>query len=392
MTRLPERPNRRIRVIVNGLHAKSGGGVTYLRNMLPRLADDKRFELHLLLDANQYALFKPVDERVRLHVIEAPPRLWNLMIWEQVSVPIIARMMAADVTFSPANYGPLFAPNPVIMLRNAVAVAGTERRLSKRIYWLGVNLLTRICLTGCQKAIAVSEYARHHLANSIFRRKVTVIHHGVNPVFRPDGKVVEGPPFLLAVADIYVQKNLHTLIESLVRIRQHFPEIKLRIAGRRIDEDYFGQLEKAIERHSLHDHVIFLGELTAEELAALYRSCAAFVFPSTVETFGNPLAEAMACGAPIASSNAAAMPEVVDDAALLFDPMNATDMADHILRILRDPALAHSLSERGIARARNFTWERTAQRTGDVLESVAGQRTITRTNEKDPMSRRSAEM
>ena len=380
--------SERVRVLINGLHAKSGGGVTYLRNMLPRLADDGRLELHLFLHVDQYALFHPVDERVRVHALEFPPRLWNLMLWEQVSLPIIARVMAADVTFSPANYGPLFAPNPVIVLRNALAVAGTERRLGKRLYWLGLALMTFVSLVGCRRAIAVSEYTRNNLAHAAaLRRKVTVVHHGVDPVFRPGAAVADGPPFLLAVADIYVQKNLHTLIEALARVREQMPEIKLRIAGRRIDDDYFHEIEKSVDRHALREHVIFLGERTADELVTLYRSCAAFVFPSTVETFGNPLAEAMACGAPIVSSNTAAMPEVVGDAALLFDPLDVADMADRILQVLRDRALARSLAERGIARARQFSWERTAQLTADVLVSTARHTMIARTVDGGAISR-----
>lgn len=364
-----------VRVLINALHAKSGGGVTYLRNMLPRLAEDPRLELHLFLHESQYELFNPVDERVRLHVLEFAPGLWSLLIWEQISLPIVARVMSADVTFSPANFGPLFAPNPVIVLRNALAVAGTERRLTKRLYWAGLGLMTAISLLGCRRAIAVSDYARRMLTFRLpgrVARKVSVVHHGVDERFAPGSATPGETPYLLAVADIYVQKNLHTLITALPRIHAEFPQMVLKIAGQRIDEGYYRTIEEAIRRRGLGSKVEFLGQCTAVELVRLYRGCAAFVFPSTVETFGNPLAEAMACGAPIASANTAAMPEVVGDAAVLFDPLDAEAMADAVLRILRDPALARALSQRGLERARSFSWERTARRTADVLVDAAG--------------------
>jgi glycosyltransferase involved in cell wall biosynthesis len=248
--------------------------------------------------------------------------------------------------------------------------------------------MTFVSLLGCRRAIAVSRYARRHLALLGFlQRKVAVVHHGVDPIFSPGAADDDKPPFLLAVADIYIQKNLHRLIDALVRVRRRVPEIRLLIAGRRIDDEYFREIEKVIDRHALRDHVLFLGERPATELVTLYRSCAAFVFPSTIETFGNPLAEAMACGAPIASSDTAAMPEVVGDAALLFNPLDPAEMADCICRILLDKALARSLAARGLARVTRFSWERTARLTADVLVSAARAGAVACPTDRDPISR-----
>jgi glycosyltransferase involved in cell wall biosynthesis len=114
-----------------------------------------------------------------------------------------------------------------------------------------------------------------------------------------------------------------------------------------------------------------LGHVPARELADLYRRCALFVFPSLVETFGNPLVEAMASGAPIVSSNAAAMPEVLGEAALFFDPGDTPAMAEGIAAALRDGDLRHRLGARARARARRFSWDETARRTIGVILSCA---------------------
>ncbi len=320
----------RVRVLINGLHARSGGGVTYLRNILPLLADDPRLELHLFLNIDQYELFAPVDERVRLHALDFEDGFWRRVFWEQLALPVVARAMSADVTFSPANYGPLLAPAPVIVLRNALSVGAREQRLTKQLYWAALSVITIVSLLFCRRAIAVSNYARHALSFGLGRwlgKKVAVVHHGVNPRFSPGDKTPGTTPFLLAVGDIYIQKNLHTLFEALPLVRKSFPDIEVRIGGRRIDEDYFRRLEGLIERYGLRDVVIFLGEQTTDQLITLYRDCSVFVLPSTVETFGNPLVEAMASGAPIASSRTTAMPEIVGDAAILFDPFDAADIA-----------------------------------------------------------------
>ena len=104
--------------------------------------------------------------------------------------------------------------------------------------------------------------------------------------------------------------------------------------------------------------------------------CDIFVFPSVVETFGNPLLEAMSAGAPIACSKTAAMPEVIDDAGLLFDPNDADDIAAKIERLLMDADLRRMLGEKALLRSQQFTWERTAHQTAHVLRDALGDRNL----------------
>jgi glycosyltransferase involved in cell wall biosynthesis len=130
-------------------------------------------------------------------------------------------------------------------------------------------------------------------------------------------------------------------------------------------------LRKIVKRQGLHEQVEFLGQVSPDELAGLYRRCAVFVFPSSVETFGNPLVEAMASGAPIASSNSAAMPEVVGDAALFFDPADVGGMAATLDRLLEDAELRRELGARALANSGDFSWPKTAARTLDVLKEAA---------------------
>jgi glycosyltransferase involved in cell wall biosynthesis len=304
-------------------------------------------------------------------------------------VPVLARRIGAHVVFSPANYGPLTAPRTVILLRNALNVAFVERRPAKLAYWAMVFLGTAISLVTCRRAIAVSRYAMRSASAGLLRLvggRISIIPHGVNTMFSARGADEPREDFLLAVSDIYVQKNMHNLLLAVARVKASHPDVLLRIAGRPIDQAYFESLQQAVIREGLERNVAFLGHVAPKDLVALYRRCALFVFPSSVETFGNPLVEAMACGAPIACADAAAMPEVVGDAAILFDPADPGDMADKIARVIDDRALADALGKRGLDRARLYSWDRTARLTADVLIDAAGRSTAGRATPADAIA------
>lgn len=365
---------KKVRVLVNGIHGKSGGGLTYLRNLLPALANHEDLELHLFVHAEQFALLNPVDERIRLHLMNFSISVGYLLLWEQVALPLLARVMGAQVTLSPANYGPLAAPRPIIMLRNSLAVVGRDTRLPKRLYWVALAVMTALSLLFCRRAIAVSNYAKHTLTFGMhgwLGSRIAVIPHGVSEIFKAGGETAERKRFLLVVADIYIQKNLHTLIKAMVPLHERFPDIKLRIAGQPLDLGYYGELLRLVRDNKLEGQVEMLGSVGTEQLRSLYRSCLALVFPSTVETFGNPLVEAMACGAPIACSRLAAMPEIAADAASYFDPLSVGDIARVIGELILDPNRRAILASNGLARAAQYSWVSTAEKTAALLREAA---------------------
>ena len=362
----------RIRVLVNGLHSKTGGGLTYLRNVLPLLEKDPRVEVHLCLHETQESLLPQGMGNTHVHLFGFRPGFWRLLWEEQVVVPRLARLIGADVTFSPANIGPLLARNGVVLLRNAPGVVRIERRMQKWGYWVLLYLATFVSMVMARKAIAVSDYAKRALSFGWLRGKVTVVHHGIAKAFSPPPEGARKKDTVLAVSDIYIQKNLDRLIEAFARLRTQRPALRLIIAGQPIDQEYFDSLKALVAELSLGDAVDFTGRVDLQTLVTLYQDCTVFVFPSTVETFGNPLVEAMSSGAPIASSNAAAMPEVVADAALLFDPDDVDAIEAAVERLLGDEALCADLSAKAVVRAEAFSWEKTVAGTTAVLRQAAG--------------------
>jgi glycosyltransferase involved in cell wall biosynthesis len=360
-----------LRVAINAVHAKTGGGLSYLSNMLPLIAADPDVAVHLFAADDTVAALAPLDGRIALRRVR-PWRGWaGLLAWEQIVLPRLLRRDRIDVTFSPANFTPLLAPSPVVLLGTATGMIARERRLHMRVYWAVLTAMTWLSLLVCRRAAAVSAFVRDALTPGplhILRRRVTVVHHGVAAAFHADDAPREA--FLLAVADLYPQKNLHTLIDAFAALAADRPALTLRIAGRPIDESYAEALTVQVARLGLARRVAFLGGVPQAALAELYRRCAVFIFPSTVESFGMPLVEAMASGAPIACAHAAAMPEVLGEAGVYFDPDDATDMAQAIGGLLDDAPLRRDLAARGLARAAQFSWEAAGASTLAVLHAA----------------------
>ena len=368
-------PTRKLRVVINGIHAKSGGGVTYLRQILPEFAKRDDLEVHLFMHRDQFDIFYPVPDGINVVLFNYRPAFLTTLIWEQFSLPLISASMGADVVFSPANYGPVFARNHVLLLRNAVSVIRLTNRIKPTLYWLSLSAATLVSLLGARKSIAVSKYAGRILTfgmNNAFARKLSVVYHGTMALPpRPQQSDVDDNT-ILAVSDIYIQKNYHNLLRAFRLVREKRPNMVLKIVGREIDRHYADEVRALAADLGIEDSVHFLGHLETKAVIDLYLSCLVFVFPSTVETFGNPLLEAMAAAAPIACSNTAAMPEVVEDAGLLFNPLDPDDIAEKILCLIDDPKLREELAARGLERSRQFRWKETARQTVAVLKSAAG--------------------
>jgi glycosyltransferase involved in cell wall biosynthesis len=367
---------RRYLVLVNAIHARAGGGITYLRNLLPLLAAEDDLDIHLIPHPSQADSLAALSPLIRVHCLAMPKNWLPLILWEQLMLPLLAARIGYDVVFSPANFGPIFLPAQVVVVQNAVSVAASEHRVGKKFYWGALRTMTALSLLFTRRAIAVSQYAADSSAAPFPSTAPVIIHHGVSAMFSPAPIASPRRAFLLAVGDLYIQKNLHRLIEALPLVRRQHPEIVLNIAGDEVDADYAATLSRLVVALGLTDAVTFLGRRHGTELVELYRCCAAFVFPSTIESFGMPLVEAMACGAPVIASNTSAIPEIAGDAALLCNPEDPHDIAEKIICVLDDSVLRQSLRDRGIVRAQAFSWQECAGRTADVLRDAVANKTL----------------
>jgi glycosyltransferase involved in cell wall biosynthesis len=176
--------------------------------------------------------------------------------------------------------------------------------------------------------------------------------------------------FVLYAGNVKPHKNLDRLIEAFHLVRQRgLDHLKLVMIGDDISK--YASLRRAVHRHQLHKYVRFLGYVSEETLAVMYRLAGVFVFPSLYEGFGLPPLEAMASGTPVVTSNVSSLPEVAGNAAQLVDPYDPEAIADGIARVLTDVDLRLDLRRRGLARARQFSWETSVRRVREIYGEVA---------------------
>lgn len=196
----------------------------------------------------------------------------------------------------------------------------------------------------------------------------------VSPAVGPEGAPVADAGTIAAVAARYginrgayvlsgggaePRKNIAMLVEAFGRAPRLRDRMNLVVSG---GMDHGGAaIREAVGRAGLESAVIFPGHVPPDDLRALYTGCALFAFPSLYEGFGMPPLEAMACGAPVVCSNAAALPEAVGDAALLVDPRDPDGWARAMTRAADDAALREDLRRRGALRVKAFSWEQSAR-------------------------------
>jgi glycosyltransferase involved in cell wall biosynthesis len=233
------------------------------------------------------------------------------------------------------------------------------------------------------RVIADSHYTKREIHDiyGLPDEKVVTIHLGVEPSFRPYSQEACAPAlaelglrhrgFVLSVCTLQPRKNLRRLVEGFARLsadlRQAFPLVLIGADGW-----MNSALMRDIEPLANAGQVITPGYVSRATLLKLYASAAVFGYPSLYEGFGLPIAEALASGVPVLTSNVTSIPEVVDDAALVVDPYSVEEIAAGLERMLSDEPLRNDLIAKGLRRAAELTWESTVQKTADVYRSVVG--------------------
>lgn len=256
--------------------------------------------------------------------------------------------------------------------------------------WAG-GILAHYLYRGIKEAshiIAVSHYTaqtlQKHLA--IPREKITVIHNGVDSDFHPidnfrsslayhtlaqELKITSDHQVVLYVGSDHPRKNVVTALRAAGQVMAKNNKLIFLKVGEPGIEAGRAQLLTAIDELGLRDRVRLLGGVLGERLNELYNLADVFIYPSYFEGFGLPPLQAMAAGAPVITSTASSLPEVVGDAALLHNPDDIHAFAQSLERILTDSTEAARLREAGLARAKQFTWEQAAAAEVEVYKELS---------------------
>jgi glycosyltransferase involved in cell wall biosynthesis len=352
------------RIALDARKLRDFGIGTYIRNILVELhRTDGDTAYVVLCRSRDLEFVQGLVPRFRVVAENAEP----YSLGEQIRIPLrLARERVSLVHEPHYVLPPLTRCRSVVTIHDCIHLMFPQYLRSRlgHVYargsmWSATRQAERI--------LTVSEASKRDILRffNIPPDKVRVIYNAIDERFLtpPDEATTErvrqryqlDHPFVLYVGNIKPHKNLERLIEAFGRARLDGPPgLKLVVIGDEVSK--YPTLRQMVHRHKLDKHVRFLGFQPQETLASFYCLAGAFVFPSLYEGFGLPPLEAMACGTPVITSNVSSLPEVAGDAALLVDPYDVDALAHAMVRVFADPSLRQTLTTRGFARARQFSW------------------------------------
>lgn len=278
------------------------------------------------------------------------------------------------VHFPMAQQPVLYFGKVVTTMQDLTTVRFTNPAKNKLVFAIKQQVYVRVIKWASYKSrhlITPTEFVKDDVAKftRTNSRKITVTYEAGDSI---DAKAEEmpelaGQQFIMYIGRPTPHKNLRRLIQAFVQLKEAHPELKLVLAGK--EDANYRRHARYVRKHDIPD-VIFTGYISDGQLRWLYEHTAAYVFPSLSEGFGLPGLEAMACGAPVVSSNATCLPEVYGDAAEYFDPRDIDSIAKAINRVITKEDLRKTLIAAGKKQVTKYSWKRMAEQTLAVYKTV----------------------
>lgn len=346
-----------------GIH----GYIDHILRYVPSLAPDD-WHFTAMVGGKNTATYERVTMCRAGWDTESPARR---ILWEQLSQPF--QLGEYDLYHAMAFAGPLLLTTPMVVTVYDLTFMRYPERLTtaRRLY---LRMFTAMTCRRAKRVLAISQSTADDLTNllDIPADKIDVTPLGYDADrFRPlpDDEInafrtLHDLPerFWLFVGTLEPRKNLVTLLNAYAQLpdNEQLPLILGGGKGWMVDEIF-----ATIERHGIGDRVSHIGFIPTADLPLWYNSADVFVYPSVFEGFGLPVLEAMACGTPVITSNVSSLPEVAGDAGLTLPPDDINQWTDALSRAYHDVAWRETAQHNGLDRAKQFTWERTAQLTID---------------------------
>jgi glycosyltransferase involved in cell wall biosynthesis len=379
-------------VLLNALASTAGGGITYLKNVLPRLCrseDKNRFIVLVPAEhLEDYARFD--SERMSIDTIQSGGSLLGRSFWEQTSLRGYIRSRKIDVLVSLGNFALFASPIPQILFnRNELYFSAyfendlksrglyselIKHRLKSRIARISVkqadiNITPTIAFRDRIRAGNGLKAERFEVLRFGFDRDLFTANDEPLPAERSSKLNLSDDCYrLLYVSHYNYFRNFETLIRALPIIKK---EIKAK-EGKAIQLVLTADIRRGavyggydatlaadlIDRFEVNDSIAMLGSLPYDRLHRLYRLCDLFVCPSYAESFAHPLVEAMAMSLPVVTSNLGVHREVCGEAAVYFDVLDENELAERCVEVLTNQPLSERLRLNGSERIKQFSWDR----------------------------------
>ncbi|MGD1845287.1 MAG: glycosyltransferase family 4 protein [Salibacteraceae bacterium] len=305
------------------------------------------------------------------------PVLWYL--WFEGQLPRILKKHKADLLLLPDAFGSLRCPVPFVSVIHDINFEHYPKALAKSHSWFYRKFTPRYA-HAARRVATVSEASKQDLVTSygVAADKIDVVYNGVNPRYQPiDPKAIAatrdkysaGVPYFLFIGSLHPRKNLARLFQAFDRFRANTSgKEKLLIVG--VPKWWTGEMRGAYESMRFKEEVIFAGHLEPGELHQVIASALAMVYVSYFEGFGIPILEGFQCRVPVLTSNLSSMPEVAGGAARLVDPFSVADIARGLEELAQDPELRQQLIALGEQRVKDFSWQATADRLWNCLQTA----------------------
>lgn len=296
--------------------------------------------------------------------------------WLQLALPRILGRQGIEVLLSTVPEGIIFPPvRQIVVVHDLSPLVFPDAY--PRLYHYYRYVVPRL-LQSSDAVVCVSEFTRREVIRRyrIEPSKTRVVYESACLSRTPGGEASQERQkldlgrFLLCVAsELSPRKNLGFLLSAIAPILRKSAELTLAIVGKK-DPRFLPQLESVVEREGLNGRVRFLGYVGNTGLAALYRGAELLLFSSTYEGFGLPILEAMAFGTPVVTFDTSCIPEIAGGAAELVPLNRPNELVAAVDRILEDPGYARRLAEKGLARAREFSWEKAARELAAIIADL----------------------
>jgi glycosyltransferase involved in cell wall biosynthesis len=338
------------------------------------------YSLEKQIGNNKLFIFARDDQRILLNDAKSniiycgKLNTFKRLLWEQCMLPRLVKKYSIHLLHSPNYSIPLRAScKKVCTIHDLTSFLYPKRR--KLIHGWFFRKMIRLSINHADMLISVSENTKKDIKD-IFKKTVEIktIYQGFNSIQYSDVQKSSPPAapidaliknkYFLFVSTLEPSKNINRLIQSFMSFNnKNGNGYKLYLVGKLGwgYQDFLAEVNKPE-----NDNIRYLGYQTNEQLYHLYKNALAFVYPSLYEGFGIPPLEAMACGLPVLFSNASSLPEVVEDAALLFDPCSKSEISDSMDTIANNPELRKTLIAKGYKQCSKFSWDKAA---GEVLSA-----------------------
>ena len=357
------------------LGLSAGGMRMYITTLIREMAHHDPNAEFIVFDSSALPLHEldNLAQVRRVSLRSVPGGSSGRILYQNSIYPLALARRQLDVLFATCNVVPIGCRMPVV-----VAIQSLQYFEFPDTYgrWRGAYLRSavRAAVRKAAEVICVSNYSRRAALQYTGGdpARFHVVHHGA-PVGGTRLKRLDlhssGAPYILTVTTLYRYKNVERLVEAYARlVRDHAIPHRLRIIGGDADVTA-GMLRKLAAQHGVSSRVDVLGAIKHDHMPAQYEGADLFVYPSLYETFGLPPLEAMALSVPVVASNAAAIPEVVADAAEMVDPLDAVDIARGMAVALLNSGRREDLMKRGRERAKQFRWSDAARSTLNIRSS-----------------------